>query len=261
MATSYGTLTPNWLDRAVIAATSRLPENWLGLRLAIGMRRITTNRLREDGALDVERWGLRMRLHPRDNGCEKNLLFTPQMYETPERAELAADIDKAKRAGRDFVFIDIGANVGLFSLFVASYAGGHAIILAVEPEPGNLARLRFNLAANPDLPIRVIALALGDTTGRVVVQLNEKDRGGTTTRPLCEQDDANSVVVECRTLLEVLTQQGLTAIDAMKIDVEGTEDKVLVPFFAKASPDPWPKLIVIEDTSFVADGFVRASGE
>ncbi len=116
---------------------------------------------------------------------------------------------------------------------MASYAGGHAIILAVEPEPGNLARLRFNLAANPDLPIRVIALALGDTTGRVVVQLNEKDRGGTTTRPLCEQDDANSVVVECRTLLEVLTQQGLTAIDAMKIDVEGTEDKVLVPFLPK----------------------------
>src|SRR5262249_35396192 len=32
----------------------------------------------------------RLRLHPRDNGCEKDLLFPPQMYEPTERAELAA---------------------------------------------------------------------------------------------------------------------------------------------------------------------------
>jgi hypothetical protein len=57
-----------------------------------------------------------MRLHPRRNGCEKGALFTPQMYETGERKELFADIDKAKAASRPFIFIDIGANVGLFSL-------------------------------------------------------------------------------------------------------------------------------------------------
>lgn len=249
MTAPYGTLAPGWLDKAVITATSRLPDNWLGLRLAIGLRRITTSRLRgRDRGLDVERWGIRMRLHPCYNGCEKNLLFTPQMYETPERAELAAEIDKAKRLGRRFVFVDGGANVGLFSLFAASYAGRNAEILAIEPEPKNLMRLHFNIAANPSLPIRVIGLALGESSGRVVVQVNEKDRGGTTTRSLSPHDDANIVTAECRPLLEVLTQEGLTYTNALKIDIEGAEDKVLIPFFTEASSDLWPSLIIIEDT-------------
>jgi len=220
----------------------------MGLRLAIGLRRITKSRLEEDRGLDVERWGIRMRLHPVRNGCEKNLLFTPQMYEPPERAELAEEIDKTRRANRKFVFVDIGANVGLFSLFVAAYAGSNAQILAIEPEPTNLGRLRFNVAANGGLPIQVIGLALGESTERVVVQLDNRDRGGTTTRSLGPHDGADVVIAECRPLLEVVRQEGLTHIDALKIDIEGTEDKVLVPFFSNAPPDLWPSLVIIEDT-------------
>ena len=119
---TFGALAPGWLDRTVMAMTKPLPDTWAGLRLAILLRRAVTMRLAyPDGALDVERWGLRMRLHPRDNGCEKNLLFTPRMYEPEELAELEDDIARAK--GRRFTFVDIGANVGLFSLFVASRAG------------------------------------------------------------------------------------------------------------------------------------------
>src|SRR5579883_1788724 len=108
----FGALAPGWFDRAVLALTSRVPDNWLGLRLAILLRRAVTMRLPfPDGALDVERWGVRLRLHPRDNGCEKNLLFTPQMYEPTELKALAAEIAAAHGAQRCFVFIDIGANV------------------------------------------------------------------------------------------------------------------------------------------------------
>src|SRR5262249_60909582 len=151
---SFGAFVPGSFDRAVIALTSRLPDNWLGLRLAIGFRRLVTMRLAyPDGALDVIRWGVRLRLHPRDNGCEKNLLFTPQMYEPTERAELAAEIDRAKPDDTPFVFVDIGANVGLFSFFVAARAGRNARILAVEPDPENLSRLLFNMLINPGVPI------------------------------------------------------------------------------------------------------------
>jgi hypothetical protein len=151
MTEPYGAHAPAWLDRMVIGITSRLPDNWLGLRLAIGLRRIVTMRLAPDDGLDVVRWGLRMRLHPCRNGCEKGALFIPQMYEAPERAELFAEVDKARATGRTFVFVDIGANVGLFSLLVASYAGSNAKILAIEPEPENASRLRFNVSANPFL--------------------------------------------------------------------------------------------------------------
>jgi FkbM family methyltransferase len=244
----FGAQRPNWLDRTVIAATSALPNNWLGLRLAIGLRRIVTSRLGEDGGLDVTRWGLRMRLHPRHNGCEKNLLFTPQMYEPPERRELAIAISRAQAAGRGFVFLDIGANVGLFSLFVAAQAGASARILAIEPEPENLRRLRFNLAANPGLPIQVIAVALDDRSGQVVIEVDRRDRGGSRTRPLAATEAEGAARVDCRPLIDVLQHEQLTHIDALKIDVEGAEDRVLAPFFRQAPTTLWPQLIIIEDT-------------
>src|SRR5258708_19665802 len=86
---SFGALVPGSFDRAVIALTSRLPDNWLGLRLAIALRRLVTMRLAyPDGALDVIRWGVRLRLHPRHNGSQKNLFFPPHIYDPPERAPL-----------------------------------------------------------------------------------------------------------------------------------------------------------------------------
>jgi FkbM family methyltransferase len=247
---TFGALAPGWLDRTVMAMTKPLPDTWAGLRLAILLRRAVTMRLNyPDGALDVERWGLRMRLHPRDNGCEKNLLFTPRMYEPEELNALETDIALAKNQGRPFTFVDIGANVGLFSLFVASCAGQHGRILAIEPEPGNLRRLEFNVGANPGVPITIIAKALSDQAGVVAVELDRRDRGGTRTKKIDRAEvPAETVRVASQTLLEVLAGEGVDAVDALKIDVEGLEDVILAPFFRDAPPRLWPRLVIIEDS-------------
>jgi FkbM family methyltransferase len=243
----YGALAPGALDRAVIAMTSGMPVNWLGMRLAIGLRRIVMKRLPEDGGVDVQRWGLRLRLHPRHNGCEKNLLFTPQFYEAGERAALASWIGQPRATGLPFVFIDIGANVGLFSFFVASCARGNARILAIEPERENLRRLRFNVEANADVPIQVLPHALGESAGTLAIELNTTDRGGTRTRPM-EESAGGGVQVECKPLAQVLAQEGVTRIDALKIDVEGAEDRILLPFFKREPVSLWPRFIIIEDS-------------
>ncbi len=201
----FGALAPNPFERAIMALTARMPDNWAGLKLAMALRRLVTMRMATAAARDVERWRLRMRLHPRDNGCEKNLLFTPQMYEPPERAELAREIARVARSGRPFVFVDIGANVGLFSLFVAATART-ARILAIEPEPGNFARLAFNIAANPGLPITPLALALGEAEGTAFIMLNARDRGGTR---VAAGATPGGVAVRCRPLLAVLGEAGL----------------------------------------------------
>jgi FkbM family methyltransferase len=249
-APTFGALTPGWLDRLVMALTKPLPDTYAGLRLAILLRRAVTMRLAyPDGALDVERWGLRMRLHPRDNGCEKNLLFTPRMYEPEELDALAADIAAAKTQGRTFMFVDIGANVGLFSLFVASCAGQHGRVLAIEPEPGNLRRLEFNVRANPGVPIKIIAKALSDEAGIVAVALDGRDRGGTRTTKINEAAASSETVrVPSLPLLDVLAGEGLEAVDALKIDVEGLEDVILTPFFRDAPARLWPRLVIIEDS-------------
>jgi len=233
-----------------LAMTTRLPDNWLGLRLAILLRRAVTMRLPyPDGALDVERWGLRLRLHPRDNGCEKNLLFTPRLYEPIELRELGADIARARTQGRPFVFVDIGANVGLFSLFVAARADERARILAIEPEPGNLRRLNFNIRANPNAPITVIPIALSDEAGELAIELNRRDRGGSRIIKIAQAGTPTDAVrVASQTLLGVLSLEHIDAIDALKIDVEGMEDVILHPFFREAPPRICPRLMIIEDS-------------
>src|ERR1700730_1185919 len=245
---TFGALAPGLLDRTVMAMTKPLPDTWAGLRLAILLRRAVTMRLDyPDGALDVERWGLRMRLHPRDNGCEKNLLFTPRMYEPEELAALENDIARAK--GQPFTFVDIGANVGLFSLFVASRAGQHARILAIEPEPGNLRRLEFNVRANPGVPITIIPKALSDEAGVVAVELDRRDRGGTRTKKIDQAGESTETVrVPSQTLLDVLAGEGVDAVDALKIDVEGLEDVILAPFFRDALPQLRPRLVIGEES-------------
>jgi FkbM family methyltransferase len=246
----FGALAPGRFERMILAVTARMPDNWLGLRLAILLRRAVTMRLAyPDGALDVERWGMRLRLHPRDNGCEKNLLFTPQMYEPVELAALAADIARADKQSRPYVFVDIGANVGLFSLFVAARAGERARILAIEPEPGNLRRLTFNIGANPQAPVTALPIALDDEPGEVSIALDRRDRGGSRAMKIAPAETLiDTVRVAAQTLHGVLSSERIDSIDALKIDVEGMEDIILQPFFRDAPARLWPRLIIIEDS-------------
>jgi len=244
----FGSRAPGPLDRAVLALTRAMPNSWLGRRLSILFRRGTTMRL-GDGALDTELWGMKLRLYPRSNGCERNALFTPQMYDVFERKLLADAIEHRRRGGGDFVFVDIGANVGLYSLFVASRGGPATRIVAFEPQPGILDRLRFNLAANPAVKIDLHAVALSDRDGMVDLLIDGDDSGGTRIDSVAGSTGGEAVSVPCRPLTAVLAEAGITAIDALKIDVEGAEDLVLGPFLRDAPKRLLPDLVLIEDTS------------
>src|ERR1043166_2469731 len=245
----FGSRTPGGLDRAVLAVTRAMPNNWLGLRVAMLCRRVTMRRLGRNG-LDTALWGMRLRLYPRGNGCEKNALFTPQMFDVFERAVLADAIARRLAAGENFTFVDIGANVGLYSLFVAARAGDRARILAIEPQPGILDRLRFNLAANPAAQVEVLPIALADHEGTAELVLDGNDGGGTHLDKHTESRGADGRVISvpCKTLNPVLAEAGVTVLDALKNYVEGAEDLVLVPFLRDAPEHLLPALVLIEDT-------------
>jgi FkbM family methyltransferase len=239
----WGTHLPDRYERAVLALTRAVPANWLGQRLAILFRRLIMGRIGE-GCRDTMLWGMRLRLYPRRNGCEKNALFTPQLFDTMERRVLG---EAVRRKGRVFTFVDIGANVGLYSLYLASC--GEVRTLAIEPQPGILERLRFHVAANPAAKVDIRPVALSDREGEATLVLNDSDSGGThIDKRDGRQDAGERVTVPCRPLLSVLWEAGITAIDALKIDVEGAEDNVLAPFLRDAPQSLLPHLIVIEDT-------------
>jgi len=243
----YGSYPPGGLARAVLALTRRLPANWLGLRTSMPLRRLVINRL-GDRPVDTMVWDTRMRLYPSRNSCEKNALFTPQMFDLIEPGVLAAAIGRRLAEGRTFTFVDIGANVGLYSLFVARLGGPRVHVLAAEPQPGIVDRLRFNLRANPDLRIDVVPLAVADRDGEIELVIDQRDAGGThlNTR-VPTSTGAETVSVRCRPLAAILADAGISAIDALKTDIEGAEELALAPFLREAPRGLLPRLVLIED--------------
>jgi FkbM family methyltransferase len=230
-----------------MAVTRRLPANWLGLRISMPLRRLAINSLR-GRPVDTTVWNAHMRLYPSRNACEKNALFTPQMFDVLELDALGAAADRRIAEGETFIFVDIGANVGLYSLYIASRGGPQARVLAVEPQPGIVDRLRFNLRANENINVTVLPLAVADREGTVQLVINERDSGGTH----INMSDAGTsgvtaVRVPCRPLAAILAAAGTSSIDALKIDIEGAEDLALAPFLREAPAEHLPRLVLIED--------------
>lgn len=236
----FGTFAPQGLVARIIGWTRRASDSYLGRKLAYALRRLGLNSLK-GRPVDIEALGARMRLYPQGNVCEKRVLFTPQYFDAQERELLAARI----REG--FCFIDIGANIGAYSLFVAARAGRGARILAVEPQPEVFARLTYNIAQNPFGTVKAVACALADKPGELTLFLDPANKGESSVRIL-RSSSAASVRVPATTLLALVQGEGYERLDAVKLDVEGAEDLILEPFLRDAPEALWPGFIIVEDS-------------
>ena len=189
---------------------------------------------------DVEPFpGQKARLYPRDNLSEKRVFGASQFWDFEERAVLAETISSS---ASPFVFVDAGANVGLYTL--AARSAGAVRGVAIEPDPENLRRLRFNLAASGADEITVADCALSDTDAEIRLSSAGSNRGEIAVSDVAPSDEGTSVAA--RPLLDVMRDVGLDRIDALKMDVEGMEDRVLGAFFRDAPAHLVPRMMILE---------------
>ena len=240
----FGSCEPSALQTTLIGIGRRLPRNWVGRRIASLIRSVLK---RYSGRpIDVIRLGSRMRLYPRSNASEKRLMATPQFFEAIEMALLK------KELSAEFVFLDVGANAGAYTLFVANRVGRNGRIIAVEPHPTALARLNCKLALNGIDWAKVVPAALSDHNGTVSLYINERNIGSSSMLSGRRPDlVTRSIEVQCRRLSSLVQEEGLTRIDALKLDVEGVEDRILVPYLVEAPRTLLPRFMIIEDNRSV----------
>ena len=146
-----------------------------------------------------------------------------------------------------FVFLDIGANVGGYSMAMAALAGPGARILAVEPQPKIFERLTFNIQQNPFGTVKALDCAVADRNGEVTLFIDPRNQGESSVK-IVGSVDQSQLKVQARTLLDLVGQEGFDHVDAIKIDVEGAEDLILEPYFREAPQALWPKAILMENS-------------
>jgi len=124
------------------------------------------------------------------------------------------------------VVVDIGANIGYYTLLAARAVGAQGAVVAFEPDPENFRLLSRNIESS-GLSDRVTLIqgAAGDCNGLVTL-FRDRDNFGAHSLAKENLVSAGSVKVQCFRLAEVLASQGFERADLLKLDVQGSEGLV-----------------------------------
>lgn len=226
----FGEFAPS-LGQSIALALIRIPPLYRGSLRPFWVR--VLNALRS-GPVDVSSSYGKFRIYPTTNLVDSALLIHPYY----NQAEITFLREGLSAGG---TFVDIGANIGLYSVALGNRLKPAGRVISIEPNPVCVERLRTNLGFNGLPTDGVFPVAAGDSPGRGHLIVERDDLAiARTVR------DATGGDFEIRTLTDILDQAGVKAIAALKIDVEGFEMAALGPFFRHAPRARWPQRICIE---------------
>ncbi len=257
--TTFGTHRLSSLRNTLLALADHMPANKLGRWIVSLLRKSALLGCSEPFDI-VAASGLKLRLYPFGNRCEKRMIAGPHHWDACERGALLGAL-KANASNinenKPFVFLDVGANVGLYSLTLwvaADQRGLPFKAYAIEPDRINAQRLLYNAQAS-GADIIHIPFAVGGEAGEARMVGGETNRGevriespstAPNARQIASVQNGAVETVTIKTLAEITSEHHLDYIDAMKVDVEGHDFAALKAFFEQASSSLWPKLLVIE---------------
>jgi FkbM family methyltransferase len=232
----FGAFAPNAAQHAIISLAQRS-------RLKRGAFRPMLSRLVDllrGGPIDVQYQGASFRFYHQASATERGALFNPD-YNIEELDFLRAHTPVGG------VFVDVGANVGTYAMVLARHVGANGKVIAIEPHPTTHARLAFNRAASGYAQVTLVAAAAGPSDGELMIETDGDNLGAS--HIVSGEHSGNAVKVSSWRLQRILSDAGVGHVDALKIDVEGYEDRVLTGFFKDAPQSLWPRAVVIEHLS------------
>ena len=232
----FGRLAPNAAQAALIALAQRTGLKRGAFRPMLSR---LLNLLRP-GPLDVKYQGAAFRFYHQGSATERGALLNPD-YNIEELRFLRAHITEGG------AFVDVGANVGTYALALARDVGETGKVIAIEPHPVTHARLAFNTAASGYGQVKLVQAAAGAEDGELLIETDGDNLGAS--HIVAGDASGKAIRVPSLRLRRILEEASVARVDALKIDVEGYEDRVLVPFFRQAPKTLWPRAVVIEHLS------------
>jgi FkbM family methyltransferase len=190
--------------------------------------------------------GISLRIDPTiDNGVERSLHETG----TYEKGVLGFMEDYLQPGD---IFVDIGANIGLMSIFASKCVGDTGHVHAFEALPKTALILEENMRINAVKNCTMHGFALGAAKGTATIYENmQVNRGGAS---LVVSDGSQGTQISLEKLDDVYPNTAPIAM--VKIDVEGYEPMVLEG--AKHTLFRCRPIVIIEVSSAVSESSIDA---
>lgn len=124
--------------------------------------------------------------------------------------------------------IDVGANVGQFTLWAAARVGPSGTVLAFEPEQTCFKKLVRNIQLNGTNTIRAECAAITDFDGEAALYLNDKQDDNQGQSSLTRFGFHHlTQAVRCLRLDTFISREQIEGVHILKIDTQGAEMQVL----------------------------------
>ena len=166
----------------------------------------------------VEVQGSKMYVNP--EGLPKSYIKTFQAYIISGSWEqLTTEMFKQVVKEGDVV-VDLGANLGYYTLLAARLVGEKGKVYAFEPEPINYSLLLKNIELNGYDNVVAVQKAVSNVAGKVRLFLDKKDTGAHT---IYQPDDEREFTEVESVILDDFFKDKEHPINVIKMDVEGAE--------------------------------------
>jgi FkbM family methyltransferase len=188
--------------------------------------------------IKCQRAGLILNLEIKQK-TELNILF--DKYDKKELNFLAPYLSK------DSIFLDIRANIGFYSLYLAKNT--NAKVFAFEPDEYNIAKFKHNIELNNLYNISILNYAIADKDETQKLRIKPNGRGSNSLNLPKRFQDRHDILqdINCKRLITALTENNIDKVSCMKIDIEGYELFLVQDFFIEENKHLFPKAIVIEE--------------
>ncbi len=179
------------------------------------------SRLKPSGLTVVESDGHQILVDPRDTAIARHFLLRAG-YEQEEKETFKRIVDPG------MVVVDVGANIGDYTLLAARAVGPAGLVYAVEPEPRNFGLLTRNVAANGYSNVRCLNMALAAEAGKLSLHVDPANYGGSSLIASNVPGTSQSVEVETDTLDHILSiNLPARPAELIKMDAQGAEAGIM----------------------------------
>jgi FkbM family methyltransferase len=232
----FGSYASSIMDRVAWKACS-----WHALLNLPGKALWKTLGRRYPGPFDISVANMQLRIYPLANYGERIIAMQNRL---PEISAMNLIRPYLKSGG---IFVDVGANIGLYSIFASKIIGDDGKVVAIEPHPVTAKKLSYNLKTNQCKNVKLHRVAISTNDGNIDFWPDVgKNVGRSSVLKEAVGKAGDKITVNGRNLENLLNEEQVEAVDLVKIDVEGYEDQALIPFFKTASVGLFPKAVLLE---------------